>query len=184
MKYSILAITFLSVIISCKKDVRPDAASLFDSEGGAAKRHAGLTIRFEPEHKSTNTLGTVTLNDTLYIVATEFTDAVAFKQEGVNINGEPEVLNYREMMVHLINRSNDTITVRKAFFKNQLPDYDSMILQSVHLNRQLKTGVVPLLIYFCVPESDSCIYFDLGVNRLGYITTSQIDEVNFSGYEE
>lgn len=179
MKNLLLIATVLLAITGCRKDIESNTPQQPDLAKGAVKPAATPAKRFEPEHKSTETLGAVTLNNTIYTVATEFTDAVAFKQEAVNQNGQPDVLNYREKLVHLIKTGKDTITLNKAFFKKQLPDYASMILQGALLNHKFKSGTFPLLVYFCMPDSDYCFYFDVSIGPAGKISIRQVEEDDY-----
>lgn len=89
------------------------------------------------------------------------------------------MLNYREKLVHLIKTSNDSITLNKAFFKKQLPDYESMILQGALLNHKFKSGTFPLLVYFCMPDSDYCFYFDVSIGPAGKISIRQVEEDDY-----
>jgi hypothetical protein len=174
-KLLVIAIAFLACA-GCKKETGPEALQQHDSVMHAKQHETTVGKRFEPEQKSAETLGEVTLNKTLYTVAAEFTDTIVFKQEAVNTNGQPDVLNYREKLVHLINSSKDTITVKKSLFKGHLPDYDKMILQGALLNHKFKSGAFPLLVYFCMPDSDYCYYFDVTISPSGTIVLKKVEE--------
>lgn len=183
MKNIVIIITAASVFMGCGKDTGEVSTPLPATAAHGAAHGAAPAKRFEPEHKGTEKAGTVALNGGAYTVITQFTDAVVYKQEAVNQNGQPDLLNYREQLVHLIN-GKDTIKLNKALFKKQLPDYDSMILQGVLLNHKLKTGVVPLIVYFCMPDSDYCFHFDVSLNPQGGIIMKEINESDFEGYVE
>ncbi|MFP9112789.1 hypothetical protein ACLI1A_02535 [Flavobacterium sp. RHBU_3] len=185
MKNFILSIILLSALFSCKKDSETlNPSQPHDSGTGTTKQAVVPIKRFEPQHKSTETVGTVRLNNTSYTVTTEFTDAVVFKQDAVNVQGKPDVLNYREKLVHLIDNRKDTITLNKELFKNHLPDYESMTLQGVMLNHPLKKGFAPLIVYFCMPDSDYCYRFDVRLDSSGTILPNEIDDDDFGTEEE
>jgi len=140
-------------------------------------------IVFEPEEKSASKEGFVVFGtDTLEVVS-EFTDNVAFNQ--VVGSYDEGIMKYREKIVHLINkRQGDTITLKKQMFKNDFPDeFDKMVLQSVHFNDELKDRIVPLVITFCVPDSDYCFYYAVDVKE-GVVNMEMFDEESYADNEE
>jgi predicted proteasome-type protease len=68
-------------------------------------------------------------------------------------------------------------------FKRELPDYDIMVLQSVSFDAALKNNIqVPLILNFCMPDSDYCYFFSIKVENK-QLKTEMIDEQEFREFE-
>jgi hypothetical protein len=184
MKKSAFIVAALFILSGCGKDTKPHAGLRPYTGATTVTPTAKPPQRYEPARNSTETQGTVVLNGNSYTVVTQFTDNVAFRQQAINMQGQADVLFYHEKLVHLISSGTDTITLNKALFKRQLPDYESMILMGVHLDMRLKTRVAPFMVYFCMPDSDYCYHFEVGIAAAGGISIKEIDERDFEGYEE
>ncbi|WP_330443243.1 hypothetical protein [Flavobacterium sp. C4GT6] len=127
----------------------------------AADANIDQQDRYEPQQKSIDDEGAVFLGDVTFKVLSEFTDNVSFEQT-VEGSGRNVKLFYREKVIHLINtKLQDTITFRKEDFKDKLPDYDNMILQSVLIDFEIIDKSIPLVVTFCMPDSDYCYFFDV-----------------------
>lgn len=171
---TLLLLSFL--LLACKPEVREQKPK--EEVSTVKKRHEKQYVVFEPVEKSVEKLGEVIFrNDTLTVME-EYTDAIAFRQQITSPDGSDGIMNYREKLIHLINKA-DTITLRKEMFKKELSDYDIMVLQSVSFDAALKNNIeVPLMLNFCRPDSDYCYFFSIKVENK-QLKMEMIDEQEF-----
>ncbi len=112
-------------------------------------------------------------------VVGEYTDGIAFKMPVKSPDGRPGFMNFRDLHFHVINkRTRDTVTFRKEMFKKHIhPDsYVSDIMQAALFNVPLKNGVVPLMVNICMPDSDSCSFFDIRIKDNGKFSIREVLE--------
>lgn len=139
-----------------------------------------LPESIQPEKRSTISEGTVMFGAESFDVFSEYTDDVAYIQSTADTDGNPSSLKYRDMLIHLINKQNDTVTFRKVIFREYIhpEDYDIMIMQSVVLNVNSRKGVIPLMISLCQPDTDYCYNFDIHLDNKGkFVITGVSEEV-------
>jgi hypothetical protein len=162
MKYLSL---FLIVLFfaSCKKEVISRNVKIADV---ADENYKFKEVVFGPEKPSFTKEGTLVLNNDTIDVVSEYTDDIAFVQATEDIHGNKGVYNYRDMLIHLVNkRTNDTITLQKEMFRryNYNNDFDELIMQSAVLDLPSKQGNIPLMVSLCKPETDVCDFYSISV---------------------
>ncbi|KGO91791.1 hypothetical protein [Flavobacterium subsaxonicum] len=177
----LLLAIFLTACTRHKKQ-QPDSVALKpDTTIPVAKTH-----HYEPETTRFEFLGTVQLNSDTIKVIEEYTNNIAFKQPAVNEQGVPDELYYREKVVHLINKhTTDTLTVTKKLFKKHigLQYYDDFIVQAALFRQPTKTGIVPLMINLCEPDTDSCLFYVISIKN-GQLHAEPFNEDDFVEEQE
>jgi hypothetical protein len=161
----LLSIPFL--MLSCKEE--PKQQETIQEETPALTAKGSYKV-YEPLEKAIRKEGVVIFEkDTMEVVG-EYTDGIAFSDSIVSPDGQPGIMNYRELVFHVLNkRSGDTLTFRKEMFKEYIypDDYDKMIMQSTVINLPGEKGIISLMISLCQPDSDFCYDFDVRVTDNG-----------------
>lgn len=147
---------FILLVTSCKREVISRNIKVTDV---TEEKYEFQKVVFGPEKPSFTKEGTVVLNNDTLDVVYEYTNDIAFVQPTHDIHGNKGVYNYRDLLFHLVNkRTGDTLTLKKEMFReyNYNNDFDELIMQSAICNLETKTGIVPLVVSLCKPDTDVC----------------------------
>lgn len=161
----LLLASFLA--LSCKEDSKITEGGNNQIPAPVAKSDYKV---YDPLEKVIRKEGAVVFEKDTMEVMGEYTDGIAFSDSIVSPDGHPGIMNYRELVFHVVNkRSVDTLTFRKEMFKEYVhpDDYDKMIMQSTVINLPGETGIISLMISLCQPDSDFCYNFDVRVTDNG-----------------
>ena len=163
MTKALLVALLVIVFTSCKKKIEQPVMKTLTT----VKAVPVTKTFYYPEEAGTVNNGVVVINSDTIDVATTYTDEVQMVQKGDDEDANIYIHNYRNAIIHLIDRhTKDTLSFTKDFFRKDIDpaEFNDVFLSgAIIVNGKLSCSI-------CPPDSDDCYEFWIGINTNSQIT--------------